>query len=126
MLTYNQAKALKDCGFPQKKWTKSDLSFLARENGDSQEGPYDSLNDRTMLLNYFSDEYLVVMDIRGLIVYIPTLSELIEACGDGFEILAKSLDGFGARGPKVDTKEWSISSTPEEALCNLYLALNKK
>lgn len=56
----------------------------------------------------------------------PTLEELIEACGDGFETLTKSVDGFGARGPKVDTKEWSVGSTPTEAVAELYLALHGK
>lgn len=74
---YELAKRLKDAGFPQKKWTKDDESFLARENGDGKEGPYFPINHRTMMLKYFSDDYLKEMDGRGLIVYVPPLEELI-------------------------------------------------
>ncbi len=57
--------------------------------------------------------------------YEPLLSELIEACGDKF----MDLHYFS------DTKTWlavsdenttARSSTPEEAVANLWLALNKK
>ncbi len=61
----------------------------------------------------------------GIPVYQPTLSELIEACGDKFEFMGK--------GDPVS--EWIAfdngelngrGSTPEIAVANLYLALNTK
>lgn len=54
----------------------------------------------------------------------PTLSELIEACGGNAKVLmnkgdgtgwAYAVDGIGKHG-----------STPEEAVANLWLELNKK
>lgn len=56
--------------------------------------------------------------------YYPTLSELIEACGDKFDALVSSersggwmaTDGRGLSGD---------GSTPEEAVANLWLELNK-
>ncbi len=65
--------------------------------------------------------------------YFPTLSELIEACGGGFAKVE--------RIPWVDrgSRSWSAScsvmecedifaegETPEEAVANLWLKLNKK
>lgn len=51
----------------------------------------------------------------------PTLSELIEACGAPFALTWKGVEwlalGLGADGQ---------GSTPEEAVANLWLALNQK
>ncbi len=63
----------------------------------------------------------------------PTLSELIEACGDGFKTLSRNIGG-----QKWITNAWYIlgkstppntnieGSTPEEAVSRLWLELNKK
>jgi len=66
-------------------------------------------------------------DNSGDGVFKPTLSELIEACGDEFESLSLHpyYDGdiymvFGRNTLGFN------GSTPEEAVANLYLALNKK
>lgn len=62
------------------------------------------------------------------IVYIPTLSELIKACGDDFSGLIIN------RGPLSDVNtKWScaggrfigLGSTPEEAVANLWLSLQE-
>jgi hypothetical protein len=66
-------------------------------------------------------------------VYIPTLSELVEACGDqGFQ-LEKGRSGWGGSegnwnaSKAVDGKlVISSGSTTEEAVARLWLALNKK
>lgn len=55
---------------------------------------------------------------------IPTLSEFIEACGSDFNMLIR-----------IDSEDWYASdytdikeggSTPEEAVANLWLALDEK
>jgi hypothetical protein len=56
-------------------------------------------------------------------VYFPNLSELIEACGDKFWCLMQELEGWSAR--QYNNPEWTIASTPEEAVANLWLELNK-
>lgn len=63
--------------------------------------------------------------------YIPTLSELIEACGE-FNELVNLGDKWIAYGGGKDTvrnvEQWHAfgeGSTPEEAVANLWLALNK-
>ena len=58
-------------------------------------------------------------------VYEPTLSELIEACGSGFTHLnresVKEWCAYDYNGYSPDEP----SSTPEEAVANLWLALNE-
>lgn len=61
-------------------------------------------------------------------VYVPTLDELIEACGPHFFSLVYDL-GKGWRCFS-DTDQWntvatSDGSTPAEAVARLWLALNK-
>ena len=60
-------------------------------------------------------------------VKIPTLSELIEACGNDFKYLER------LREPDEEGSFWAQSdnigvagTTPEEAVASLWLALNKK
>lgn len=65
----------------------------------------------------------------------PTLSELIEACGDGFYALYKVKGGYRADGYRKTRdgeeelgtlfREECVGSNSEEAVANLWLALNK-
>lgn len=69
----------------------------------------------------------VSIDIQGELqefVYDPTLSELIEACGDRFYSLVRKKSGGTYYAS--DGGEWILpSETPEEAVAKLWLALNK-
>jgi hypothetical protein len=63
----------------------------------------------------------------------PTLSELIEACGEEFEGLDRDRNSDPDEDDEVyfSAKAWklhknSIGSTPEEAVSNLWIELNKK
>ena len=63
--------------------------------------------------------------------YVPTLSELIEACGEDFIELEKVKDVWWSKGawekcgegecPKYDV----MGSTPDEAVAKLWLEINK-
>ena len=137
-MNYELAKKLKDAGFPQRQNEDNTFGtifdthkFLLRENADSRDSPYDSINDRTMWIQYFNPAY--VKEMAEFVVYVPTLSELIEACGvkgtqftlfgrdkDRWE--ATNLDGFDLQVQTL-TK---YGSTPEEAVANLWIALNTK
>lgn len=71
-----------------------------------------------------------VFDIPETLVYLPNLSELIEACGEEFYSLTKNpltpklwdacriKDSSGAR-------RTILAHTPEEAVAGLWLALNE-
>jgi hypothetical protein len=98
-ISYELAKLLKEAGFPQ------------RIHYDINDYLPEPLKDGTYDKNDF--------------VAIPTLSELIEACGDESVIvltigkaLTTALHGI--------TGIVTNGSTPEEAVSRLYLELNKK
>ena len=59
-------------------------------------------------------------------VHIPTLSELIEACGKYIELSngdVRFKDWYASAGKAGEEIE---GKTPEEAVARLYIALNKK
>lgn len=104
MIAYNQAKKLKEVGC---KW---------------------KINRQGYLLDKFGDKSLGIPMPQKMVdeleyVYIPTLNELIEACGDTifFDLLKRS-DGWIA----TDHYFRGEGSTPEEAVFNLCLAINNK
>ncbi len=107
-IIYELAKELKEAGFPQK--TKKYSHVLMEDRGErivSEDGS----------LPYRSDTYTIL----------PTLSELIEECGNDFGALMRN-----------NNREWdcykfnlplqgAVSGlTPEEAVAKLWLTLNKK
>ncbi len=99
MIDYNLAKELEDAGFVQSLPTP--------------QGQY--LHDHTVSP---SRHY-----------YLPTLSELIEACGENFFTLVRTHYTGGIGWFARDTREGYnpvMGSTPEEAVARLWLALNKK
>jgi hypothetical protein len=65
--------------------------------------------------------------------YAPTLSELIEACGDSFYCVIRgrgTMEGVWIASqmtsPEFNLNKTSQGSTPEEAVAKLWLELNKK
>jgi hypothetical protein len=63
----------------------------------------------------------------GVIPYYPSLSELIEACGDRFNSVCREPDGmwWADWESKPLELEGDRATTPEEAVARLWLALNK-
>lgn len=96
-MTYELCKQLKDAGFPQKS---------------AQEHP------------------LYIKEYDKEAVQVPTLSELIDACGDDFTNLNRFKEKFQTNRsfPEAPYKtgDWYWFDTPEEAVANLWLELNKK
>ena len=98
-MDYELAKKLKDAGF-QQTWPKPDFVEL-----------HDAIKIQEIMDKYEKD------------VYIPTLSELIEACGNRFDFLANNKNGtWQASGGNINDQ---TGQTPEEAVANLWLELNK-
>lgn len=108
MITYELAKQLKDSGFPDnsKFYTERPDMGIDSDGKFRDFAPYDC--------------------------YVPTLSELIEACGD--IILWKNgefweADIFNGEGEIYIDDYFDTSQeykTPEEAVAKLWLELNKK
>lgn len=119
-MDYKLAKELKEAGYPQKGlwgiaffpekscWTHSKVKYTRKEH--YRTFPWKSA------ANFFKSPYEPIVK--------PTLSELIESCGDKFFQLTRS-----------DEKLWSASDihhyrydyhSPDEAVAKLWLALNQK
>lgn len=106
-MNYELAKKLKDAGFPMKE-TFSGIDQLPSGNRA-----------------YYDQEHKIS----------PTLSELIEACGDKFEYLNRVHGGTDSwfagtqddyAGTEMSIFQGEKGSTPEEAVANLWLDLNRK
>ena len=101
MITYKLAKELKDAGFPQKgdlMWEK-DIDFPIHHNYDK--GCY--------CPKCQGEDFCII----------PTLSELIDACGEKFRGLQKGMFDWLAEGEKAVES----AKTPEEAVAKLWLKL---
>ena len=107
-MTYELAKKLKDASFPIHKGGR-DVRLIDK-------------NGKTWKAYYFDDGNDPAYPI------VPTLSELIEACGDVIIKLwcnkKRNEYGIQPEGKVIDDVIWY--STPEEAVANLWLELNKK
>lgn len=114
-MDYELAKKLKDAGFPQ---DKSQFYFGAGYR----------TNDKTIYDVHYCKEKI---ELRTWLEYVacPTLSELIDVCGEEFAELRRLKDGWEAIA-KDPTDGLEIlfrnGKTPEIAVANLWLVLNKK
>lgn len=158
-MTYELAKKLKDAGFPQKLDLHPAISFDDfEENKNDARGiaqviqgcgihlmydsscgetleelrakPITEWNGRGRPSYYFTREYIESSEGQELLVYSPTLSELIEACGEEFNFVCRNpKTGKWGSEPVTfqgfDNLRWSGFNSPEEAVANLWIALNK-
>ena len=116
MLTFETCMKLKSAGFPQKKDTNLDVTV----DYWLKEGRFGFI---------WAKDDLPLEGCR-----IPTLSELIEECGDGFENLyqyratskwaCSVVESCLGCNPEGWDEQGTIGDTPEEAVANLYLALH--
>lgn len=117
-MNYELAKKLKDAGFPQ--------------YGEGEKYCEPQWRARKIDFNFVSCDCDHTTDEA----YFPTLGELIEACGDEFNCLFKHPEEEWRAGYAVSEVEAGFGfanrtkigdgSTPEEAVANLWLQLNKK
>ena len=76
---------------------------------------------------FFYTENESICNSKDVGVHKPTLSELIEACGDKIICLERGLkSGWFAFPTRRDAKPNGNGDTPEEAVAKLWLELNKK
>lgn len=110
-MKYELAKELKDAGFPQ-----NGIGIKTHYCLECKKG--------ALATKCFKHEKEFISH--------PTLSELIEACGEsgeytGFELdWSKKNDLWTARLLSLADNPMAVGSTPEEAVAHLWLALNKK
>lgn len=108
MISYELCKVLKDAGFPQNP------SGICGHCHGFQMNPEN--------FPHLNDDYKKSLPEYA---YHPTLSELIEACGDKFGVLEKIYDK-NQWHCRPCTGKCMYFSTPEEAVARLWLELNKK
>jgi len=147
-LSYETAKELKDAGFPQNLVRlEIPIDEYTRHQYTSVGYHITEEHQHKRSVFEFNKEWYFSKKGQEEIVYIPTLSELIEACGEGFAILTKyAVGGWGAsndyqeddykvgecsechREQLVDGDEWKRYSgkSPTEAVARLWLALHDK
>lgn len=108
-MDYSLAKQLKDAGFPQK--LKHGCHFY-----------YDNMRNDFIIKNTRENALYEETTVR------PTLSELIEACGDETVQLTSYTTriSLGEKRCVAKCKEiLGIGDTPEEAVAKLWIVLNK-
>lgn len=112
-MKYELAKKLKDAGFPQKSFSP----YYLEKGAPSLEEHNKQVSKKGM---------------GGVpwTIAVPTLSELIKICGEDFAWLHRKADGkyLWVASTFYDDREGvnGIGITPEEAVANLWLVLNKK
>ncbi len=114
MITYEQAKQLKNFGFNQLRTTENPSPRYFAPNGG--------------IRHYLIHEDEIRKNGIDKYTRIPTPDELIEECGEGSLELHRITGGFQARGKTNAKIIWMDGKTSEEALVNLFLilALHKK
>jgi len=105
-MDYKLAKQLKEAGYPH----------TTGQNDKNIGGRWEHIKDKELTREMTHEEQTV---------YIPPLSELIDACGSGFV-----LERFDQYRKKTWWRAKAIfgtgeGKTPEEAVAKLYLALKK-
>jgi hypothetical protein len=133
-MDYDLAKQLKEAGFPQGEWVVGDKFW---SDGDIR---FTKPFVWTMLpFESKGKFYIFNSEIKSILNYIPTLLELIEACGEGFRQLVRHSEYNTKREemglPKIG-RVWTAKAgqwaggfitngfTPEEAVAKLWLKLN--
>ncbi len=106
-MNYKLVKQLKDAGFPQHMENEGDVLIKGEGCG------------RITIINGRRYE-------QGC--YIPTLSELIDACGEEISYLTKVKDQFGEWlwSAVTFSKKFKSGKTPKIAVAKLWLKLNEK
>ena len=118
-MNYELANQLKDAAFPQFNEDAASFYYCTSRLYKGHE-----TEDCKPYVIYGSQGW-----VDSVLVRCPTLSELIEACGERFSNLAnfgEENEPWIARSVGYPNSIRTRGSTPEEAVANLWLALNKK
>ena len=136
MLNYGLCKKLKDAGFPQKG---NQGYYINEADKVCFTTDWNITDTAGVIIEYFDPEHRVISKTsKAYVVIVPTLSELIEECGDRFMSIetakAGMLGPFDRQygGWCCDYYEGNrylgkiIGFSPEEVVANLWLKLNEK
>jgi len=118
MISYELAKELKDAGFPYKQDGVPVPGWIPPGSAGSPGGQGGAGLPPAFGAGWQRDH-------DGGLLKLPTLSELIEACGPDFFQLTLGSGTWWAEADVIGTDR-VMGETPEEAVARLWLALNKK
>lgn len=123
MISYELALKLKEAGFPQTYQKSTPLMDWSYYDKTQELHLLHEDNDTNWWIgnDYGETANISVESVQKEWTKCPTLSELIEACGDDFHKLEKLDVQWGAR----TVNSMCLDSSPEEAVANLYLAIHK-
>ena len=128
-MDYELSKKLKDAGFPQEY--KKELSDYAYREGDIELQMLHEDNDTGWWLgNDYTEHDMSYEEMLKSWIKVPNLSELIEAIEKGCDIKDKLIlsGGHGvweAWFGNSEKQEGVNGYSPEEAVANLWIELNK-
>lgn len=130
MIDYKLSKKLKDIGFPQEYQKTKPIMDWAYDDGEELHLLHSDNDTGWWIGNDYTHSDMKMEEVKKDWVKCPTLSELIKACGRlDFKLRQtysayENLLFYVIERPGMDDME--RCSTPEEAVANLYLELNKK
>lgn len=127
-MTYELAKELKEAGFPMtaKPRTREIELSLKLDRRFVEDPAHPLPPSPTKSGNSWQQDYEAYVQHA---ICFPTLSELIEACGDKFREVKKHLSKGGFWTASTARQAGGLcerGTNPEEAVARLWLALNKK
>lgn len=119
MLSFEKCKELREAGFPVCKWDKVGMGCL-----------FYTKYGECLMNCYPGNVKLVDLEIEGEVA-IPTLEELIEECGERLKGLYPSIWIDAGWLALAENNQGTLNVehrgvTIEEAVANLWLAINKK
>ena len=129
-MNYELALELKNAGFPQEYKKTTPLMDWAFDEEEELHLLHEDNDTDWWIGNDYNHSDMSIEEVQKTWVKCPTLSELIEACGEGFADLNKSCHG----GWECNVEHFNsdtgfpktTGSTPEEAVAKLWLVINKK
>ncbi len=137
-MNYELAKELKEAGFPEPKDWENKYAYCL---GNLKDFEHQFCNSTLQLIHNDSDECGLVGDSSSHLfdenkwLYVPTLEELIEACGEIPLMIHSTMFDHDKNGPS-ETWIWYAGdimeihkgkgATPTEAVARLWIALHTK
>lgn len=130
-MDYELAKELNDAGYPQDPGLLRALPDKKEYGWFICEGRGDAFIDKELVSGSgaFRDELWQSYSPFQEAVYVPTLEELIEACGERYYSMVRVRQNDWRcyiEGERGMPKEGGVGKSAVEAVARLWLALNKK
>ncbi len=132
MLSYDLAKKLKEAGFPQGYYESEKNEYYFREGKLIIQG---GIHLRKI---GYSELFKQVIEYEKELTLVPTLSELIDACGDDFLGVNRTqgcaveefnkweaIEKVWCCNEHGESRKYGYGANPEESVANLWLELHK-